>query len=249
MENKGKDLKTQALKNAWNILRNDSSLTWPECLKKGWNAAKNGVIIEKIEVKPIEIKPEVKPIETINFDQIFKENYKFVYYSIKNHNSNLRNDEIEDLTIETFEKLHSQLNVFSPEKGTIHSFLKRMAINLTIDYHRKSTNFRNGNNGNIVNISSYVNDEGEEYLQLVDNDNYEVEIVQSKDNFTLALNNISDKHKNLLLLLAEGRKYKEIAEILDMPLNSVCVTIKRAKESLSKQLKTLGIEYDLTLLG
>lgn len=240
MENKSKNLKSQALKNAWTILKNSNyTINWSECLKKGWYNAKNSVIVEKIEVKP----------ETINFDQIFKQNYKFVYYSIKNHNNNLRNDEIEDLTIETFEKLHTQLNVFSPEKGTIHSFLKRMAINLAIDYHRKNTNYKNGNNGQIVNISSYVNDEGEEYLQLADNDNYEVEINQGKDNFTLALNSISDKHKNLLLLLAEGRKYKEIAEILDMPLNSVCVTIKRAKESLSKQLKTLGVEYDLTLLG
>ena len=53
-----------------------------------------------------------------------------------------------------------------------------------------------------------------------------------------ALNNLKPKYREVATLnFIEGRSYKEIANILQIPINTVKVTLLRAKEMLQNELQ------------
>ena len=56
-----------------------------------------------------------------------------------------------------------------------------------------------------------------------------------------ALEQINPEYKKVILLFyQQGFEYKEIAEILEMPINTVKTHISRGKEQLKEQLKNYG---------
>jgi len=71
---------------------------------------------------------------------------------------------------------------------------------------------------------------------------------QVDDRLKKALDDLPDHYRTVLLLWAvEGLKYREVAEVLDVPLGTVMSRLYRARSILSEQLAELAQEHGIKL--
>lgn len=227
--------KSEILKNAWNSFKMQNIKTsqmFGMCLKNAWNIAKKDLI------KPIEVKPEIKPIEVkkINFNQTYKDNYKYVCNVIK---STLRQyylplNDFDMIANNVFIRLEKVLNTIDVNKD-IKPFLYRMSVNITIDYYRSEKN----NNSN-TKISDYTDEKGNEYFTILSSEKANtIENQELSNKINNEISKLGNKANEILTMYyIDGLKYREIAEVLNMPINSIGVFISRAKSVLHKNLKS-----------
>ena len=57
------------------------------------------------------------------------------------------------------------------------------------------------------------------------------------DEVQRALENLAPKYRNIVLLKAQGLQYKDIAEMMDIPIGTVMSRLNRAREELKEKLK------------
>jgi RNA polymerase sigma-70 factor (ECF subfamily) len=112
---------------------------------------------------------------------------------------------------------------------TISGWLAMIASNKAVDFMRRA----------IREDSRLVLD-----LPVLKDDNFEQEL-QRKDLLEAIASSISvlsDKAKIIISFsLLEGRTHQEIADIMNMPVNSVSTVIARAKQKLKQDLERKGI--------
>jgi RNA polymerase sigma-70 factor (ECF subfamily) len=73
---------------------------------------------------------------------------------------------------------------------------------------------------------------------------------QVDDRLKHAIDALDPRYREVLLLWAvEGLKYREIAEVLDMPLGTVMSRLYRARTTLSAQLAPLAAEHGIAVEG
>ena len=128
-----------------------------------------------------------------------------------------------DVTQDTFIKVYTHRKTIDPSKN-IKTWIFTIATNTTYDFLRakKRKNEISLDENNETNSSSeaYYPKEG---------------IVSDVDK---ALEQINPEYKNVLLLFyQQGFQYQEIADILEMPINTVKTHISRGKEQLKDKLK------------
>ncbi len=129
----------------------------------------------------------------------------------------------EDLTQETFIKLYANRRNIDPDKS-FQSWLYRIATNTAYDWFRR----RKGRH------ESFTIDDPEKPYETIDpSSSYNtIETVKDVEN---ALSRLKPAYRTILLLFYnEGLSYEEIAEVSDLPLNTVKTNIRRAKEALGK---------------
>ena len=131
--------------------------------------------------------------------------------------------EAKDITQETFIKVYTHRKSIDPEKK-IKTWIFTIATNTAYDFlrskKRKKEISLDEENETISTFEAYYPQEG-----LVS----DVEKALSKIN--------PEYRKVLLLFYQQGFKYEEIAEILEMPINTVKTHISRGKEELKEKLK------------
>lgn len=128
-----------------------------------------------------------------------------------------------DVTQETFIKVYKHRNEIDPEKN-IKTWIFTIATNTTYDFlrskKRKNEISLDEKNETISGFKAYYPQEG-----LV-------------SDVGKALDQINPEYKKALLLFyQQGFQYQEIAEILEMPINTVKTHIARGKEELKEKLK------------
>lgn len=173
------------------------------------------------------------PKNNLKFDDVYNEYKPIVENFLRNkiQNAELR----EDIVANTFMKVFRHLASYNPEhaeKAKLSSWICMIANRLVIDEYRKKNPF--------INKSDFVNSEGEEAFEFVGNDTANAEIDNKELHRTIrkAMRNLKPIEKKIAILrFVKEYDYSEIAEILEMPLNSVKVTILRAKENLQSSLK------------
>jgi RNA polymerase sigma-70 factor (ECF subfamily) len=167
-----------------------------------------------------------------NFNQIYAQFYTVVlnFISFKLHNTEVA----EELTNDVFIKVNSHLESYN-NKYSFKTWLFTIVRNTIIDYYRSEGK----RNNHFINVGSFVNDEGKEFFSFLETDQASdnVENNQLSNKISLALNNLKGNYKIVAdLFFVHEKQYNEIAEILQIPLNTVKVTLMRAKEMLQTEL-------------
>jgi RNA polymerase sigma-70 factor (ECF subfamily) len=134
----------------------------------------------------------------------------------------------KDATQETFIKVYTHRKTIDPEKN-IKTWIFTIATNTVYDFLRG----KKRKNEISLNEEFETNSNFETYYS-----KKEEGLVSDMDK---ALKQINPEYKQALLLFyQQGFEYKEIAEILEMPLNTVKTHISRGKEQLKEILKEYG---------
>ena len=142
-------------------------------------------------------------------------------------------EDVEDICLESFQKAFSQIGHYNPE-FKFSTWIYRIARNTAFDYLSKHD--REKNNMPTTSIS-------EDFAELKElpasMHNPEEDIINQQE-YDKWLNNIEKLKDDYRLVakmnLIDNFGYKEIADALDMPINTVKTKIRRAKSQLLKMM-------------
>lgn len=214
--------KSDLMKYAWKVFRANDVRTmeaWSACLKEAWNVAKTN---------PKGLK-EVKPTFEYAYTTYYNEVCNFVYGKVGSR------EIAEDITSELFFKVRDIIPTFNDSKTTLKTWLKYNAYNALVSYWRLkgvSTTQR---------VSDWTNDEGEEVFQFVSDTDTD-KVTDSNElgsRIAQAFETLGENHKRIAVLyFVDGMKYREIAEICNIPLGTVQATLSRCREKLQSKLGT-----------
>ena len=154
---------------------------------------------------------------------------------VKSHISRYvsQKDDVEDICLESFQKAFSQLATYNPEYK-FSTWIYRIARNTAFDHMSRHDREKNNMPTRSIN---------EDYAELKElpaaMHNPEEDIINQQE-YDKWLNNIEklkeDYRTVARMNLIENFGYKEIAEALGMPINTVKTKIRRAKAMLLKMM-------------
>lgn len=151
--------------------------------------------------------------------------FSYAFYMVKNRM------DAEDISQEVLIRIWKNFGKF--KISAAGSWIMRTTHNLCIDYLRKEQLYKKR--------SVFINDDFEDNIEDENKMNRpEVSTLQkiTNDKVKSAISKLPENLKSVFVLYEiEGLKYKEISEILDMPINSVKVYIMRARKKLQEELK------------
>jgi RNA polymerase sigma-70 factor (ECF subfamily) len=170
--------------------------------------------------------------ETSNFE-ILQKKYKRVISSLIRRMVK-DEDDIDDLTQETFIKAYNALNKFQPGYA-FSSWIYRIASNTCIDFMRKKR-------FNFVYIDQPIkNDEDEQYIEIEDTSyqpDTEYLINERKNILKNAIDALPENYRTIIRMRhEEDLDYKEISTLLDLPLGTVKAHLFRARKLLLNALQ------------
>jgi RNA polymerase sigma-70 factor (ECF subfamily) len=209
--------KSEVMLRAWKLFKNQDIRTdemFSICLKESW-----AITIKK---------------GRLNFDLIYKQYKDEVMNRLRMKVKST--EDCEDMCIDIFMKINEYLQVFNCERGQFNTWLYTFVNNKVIDYYRgegKKAEQR-------INVSDFVDDENKECYTFVggENTSNDVENRELQRKIRRAIRTLKPIEKRLAILrLIKEYDYSEIAEMLEMPMNSVKVMIFRAKQNLQIALK------------
>ena len=133
----------------------------------------------------------------------------------------------EEVMQDSFLKAFDNLNKFSGSQKEFCNFIKKIAVNHSIDIYRKSKKEIFSSFNEIENIDKYVAEE-----------NNDEEIEYSIENVNKAIEKLPDGYRLILNLhLIEGMEFNDIAKKLDIAASTVRSQFVRAKSKLITILK------------
>ena len=142
-------------------------------------------------------------------------------------------EDIEDICLESFQKAFSQIESYNPD-FKFSTWLYRIARNTAFDH--LSRHDREKNNLPTTSIS-------EDFAELKDlpatTHNPEEDIInqQEYDKWLTNIEKLKDDYRTVAKMnLIDNSGYKEIADALDMPINTVKPKIRRAKAQLLRMM-------------
>jgi RNA polymerase sigma factor (sigma-70 family) len=168
---------------------------------------------------------------------------KAVYFTILKMVSN--QDDAEDLTMQAFTKAFKSLDKYD-NSFAFTTWLFRIASNSAIDHLRKrrlkttsldASLYDDDEESNNANLGSTLVDSAADP---------EAEFVLEQRNEIMreVIDTLDPKYKELInLYYFEELKYEEISDRLGIPLGTVKVRLRRAKDFLAKLLKGHGEKY------
>ena len=154
---------------------------------------------------------------------------------VKSHISRYvaQKEDVEDICLESFQKAFSQIGTYNPE-FKFSTWLYRIARNTAFDHLS-----RHDREKNYIPTTSINEDIAElkELPAIMHNPEEDIITQQEYDKW---LNNIEklkgDYHIVAKMNLIDNFGYKEIADALDMPINTIKTKIRRAKAMLLKMM-------------
>ena len=155
---------------------------------------------------------------------------------VRNHISRYvsQKEDIEDICLESFQKAFSQIDSYNPEYK-MSTWLYRIARNTAFDHLSKHDREKN----NMPTTS--INEDFAELKELPATMHNPEEDIINQQEYDKWLNNIEklkDDYKMVAKMnLIDNFGYKEIADALEMPINTVKTKIRRAKAQLLKMME------------
>ena len=154
---------------------------------------------------------------------------------VKNHISRYitQKEDVEDICLESFQKAFSQIEAYNPEYK-FSTWLYRIARNTAFDHlsrHDREKNYMpttsiNEDLAELKDIPATMHNPEEDIINQQEYDKWLNNIEKLKD----------DYHIVAKMNLIDNFGYKEIADALDMPINTVKTKIRRAKAQLLKMM-------------
>ena len=154
---------------------------------------------------------------------------------VKSHISRYvtQKEDIEDICLESFQKAFSQIGNFNPEYK-FSTWIYRIARNTAFDHLSKHD--REKNNMPTTSISEDFA-ELKELPAAMHNPEEDIINQQEYDKWLNNIEKLKDDYRMVAKMnLIDNFGYKEIADALDMPLNTVKTKIRRAKAQLLKMM-------------
>ena len=154
---------------------------------------------------------------------------------VKSHISRyvVQKEDIEDICLESFQKAFSQIGSYNPEYK-FSTWLYRIARNTAFDHLNKHDREKN----NMPTTS--INEDIAELKELpASMHNPEEDIInqQEYDKWLTNIEKLKEDYRTVAKMnLIDNFGYKEIADALDMPINTVKTKIRRAKAQLLKMM-------------
>jgi RNA polymerase sigma factor (sigma-70 family) len=147
--------------------------------------------------------------------------------------------ELDDFKGECFLKIYKSLDLYDSEKGTMKTFCIRCIKSTALQELRKSRAVKNQlkNKDNVVSLESALDDDGDCDLNDIvpgKDDEYFTEDFQQE--VLKAIDKLSPREKETMLMKIEGYKTSEIAEILNTTSNNVTNRLAKARNKLRKDL-------------
>ena len=162
--------------------------------------------------------------------------YTRYHVGVKSHISRyvVQKEDIEDICLESFQKAFSQIGSYNPEYK-FSTWLYRIARNTAFDHLSRHDREKN----NMPTTSP--NDDITELKELpATMHNPEEDIInqQEYDKWLTNIEKLKEDYKIVAKMnLIDNFGYKEIADALDMPINTVKTKIRRAKAQLLKMME------------
>ena len=154
---------------------------------------------------------------------------------VKSHISRYvsQKEDIEDISLESFQKAFSQLGSYNPEYK-FSTWIYRIARNTAFDH--LSRHDREKNNMPTTSINEDFA-ELKELPAVMHNPEEDIINQQEYDKWLNNIEKLKDDYKAVAKMnLIDNFGYKEIADALDMPINTVKTKIRRAKAQLLKMM-------------
>ena len=154
---------------------------------------------------------------------------------VKNHIARYitQKEDVEDICLESFQKAFSQIDTYNPEYK-FSTWLYRIARNTAFDYLSKQnremakmpTTSIHEELAELKELPAIMHNPEEDIIQQQEYDKWLTNIEKLKDDYRLIAK----------MNLIDNFGYKEIADALEMPLNTVKTKIRRAKAMLLKMM-------------
>ena len=155
---------------------------------------------------------------------------------VKNHISKYiaQAEDKEDVALESFQKAFSQISTYNPE-FKFSTWLYRIARNTALDHISKRD--REKNNLPTTSISDTLA-EINDMAAAMHNPEDDIIKQQEYDKWMANIEKLKDDYRVVARMnLIDHFGYKEIAEQLDLPINTVKTKIRRAKAQLLKMME------------
>ncbi|MDH5596634.1 MAG: RNA polymerase sigma factor [Candidatus Peregrinibacteria bacterium] len=151
--------------------------------------------------------------------------------------SGLDAESLEDILQETFIKTYLNLNDYNND-FSFSSWIYKITHNETVSYLRK--------NKKLITVPLETEDEKQSSLIEVLKNEIDVEAeTRQRDivsRIQKAMDMLPDKYREVLVLrYSEDMDYREISDILKMPMGTVATTINRAKEKFKEVAKKMHL--------
>ena len=154
---------------------------------------------------------------------------------VKSHVSRYvsQKEDIEDICLESFQKAFSQIGSYNPE-FKLSTWLYRIARNTAFDHLNKHD--RQKNYMPTTSISEDIA-ELKELPAVMHNPEEDIINQQEYDKWLNNIEKLKDDYKLVAKMnLIDNFGYKEIADALELPINTVKTKIRRAKAQLLKMM-------------
>ena len=170
---------------------------------------------------------------TQTFEEIYADYYQDVLIYIMSKVSSP--ETAEDLTQDVFLKIAENFQYFDIKKGTMKTWVFNYVNNRVTDHYRTDKSSRN------TLVDGYVGEDGKETFQHVsdyaEHGIEQIEIYRAIRRMMRTLTPNEKKIANLHFL--QDMKYKEVAEVLELPLGTVRGLISRIRVKLQTKLMPL----------
>jgi RNA polymerase sigma factor (sigma-70 family) len=170
--------------------------------------------------------------------EIFNAYHKLVFGQVMKMVKNYH--DAQDVTQNVFRKIVS-LNSkdstrFDDEKSAIGTWVRTIVVSVVLDF------FKTNHQDRFMQVSDYVNREGDEFFQFEIPSNKTPEKIMIEDEMKQrrlkAFRGLKPKYREIAELYFENEySYKEIADELDIPIGTVKGMLSRARKELQKELK------------
>jgi RNA polymerase sigma-70 factor, ECF subfamily len=155
------------------------------------------------------------------FEEIYKATSSFVYNVALRITRNSAN--AEEVTQDVFMKIYRNLKGFG-FRSSFKTWVYRITVNTAINHYRKSNKEESGR-VDYDNIIESLPDNRLAWEGINQGD--------SQARLNLLLDKLSSEHKSCLILREiEGLSYREMADALTIPVNTVRSRLKRARQAL-----------------
>jgi RNA polymerase sigma-70 factor (ECF subfamily) len=154
---------------------------------------------------------------------------------VKSHISRyvVQKEDVEDICLESFQKAFSQISTYNPEYK-LSTWLYRIARNTAFDHLSKHDREKS-----YMPTTSISEDFAElkELPATMHNPEEDIITQQEYDKWLNNIEKLKDDYRTVAKMnLIDNFGYKEIADALDMPINTVKTKIRRAKAQLLKMM-------------
>ena len=162
--------------------------------------------------------------------------YTRYHVGVKSHISRyvIQKEDIEDICLESFQKAFSQIGSYNPEYK-FSTWLYRIARNTAFDH--LSRHDREKNNMPTTSLNDDIT-ELKELPATMHNPEEDIINQQEYDKWLTNIEKLKEDYKVVAKMnLIDNFGYKEIADAMDMPINTVKTKIRRAKAQLLKMME------------